>query len=160
MTTENAPAASAPTNLPVTITAQYVKDFSFENPNAPQIFMPAQSAPEISMGVNIHTRNVGPNAYEVLLALKIDAKLEGKTAFISELAYGGVFALPQLPEDQMRLFLLVEAPRLLFPFARSILTTAIRDGGFPQVMISPIDFYSIYLTNKDQIGSMPTAGVA
>jgi preprotein translocase subunit SecB len=146
--------------MPVTITAQYVKDFSFENPNAPQIFAPSQSAPEIAMGVNINTRTVGANGYEVLLSLKIDAKLEGKVAFISELVYGGIFSLPALPEEQLRLFLLVEAPRLLFPFARSILTTAVRDGGFPQVMIAPIDFYSLYLSNKDNIGSMPAAGAA
>ena len=158
-TAPNAPA-SQPAGMPVTISAQYVKDFSFENPNAPQIFAPAESAPMMNMGVNINTRAVGPNAYEVLLALKIDAKVGDKTAFISELVYGGVFTVPEMPEENLRLFLLVEAPRLLFPFARSILTTAVRDGGFPQVMISPIDFYSLYLSNKDNVGAMPTVGAA
>jgi preprotein translocase subunit SecB len=151
---------AAPQSVPVTITAQYIKDFSFENPNAPQIFAPSQSAPEISMNVNIYTRALATPAYEVLLALKIEAKLQGKTAFISELVYGGIFTLPQMPEEQLRLFLLVEAPRLLFPFARGVLSSAIREGGFPQVMISPIDFYSLYLANKDKIGAMPAAGAA
>lgn len=160
MATETTPDASQPAGMPVTINAQYIKDFSFENPNAPQIFAPAQSAPEISMGVNIHTRSLGQSAYEVLLALKIDAKIQGKMAFISELVYGGVFTLPELGEEQLRMFLLIEAPRLLFPFARSILTTAVRDGGFPQIMISPVDFYSLYLANKDKVGAMPTLGVA
>jgi preprotein translocase subunit SecB len=157
MTTESAPQ---PTGTPVTITAQYVKDFSFESPNAPQIFSPTQTAPDISMGVNVHTRNLGGNSYEVLLALKIEAKLEGKTAFITELAYAGVFALPQLSEEHLRLFLLVEAPRLLFPFARSILSNAVREGGFPHIMINPIDFMGLYLANKNNVGTMTAAGAA
>lgn len=160
MEPETSPATPQSAALPVTITAQYVKDFSFENPNAPFIFASALTAPDIAMNVNINTRGVGTNAYEVLLLLKIEAKLEGKTAFISELVYGGTFSLPVLPEEQLRMFLLVEAPRLLFPFARSILMGAIRDGGFPQVMVNPIDFFSLYLANKDKIGSMPTAGAA
>jgi preprotein translocase subunit SecB len=160
MTTETTPPAPEPAGMPVTVTAQYIKDFSFENPNAPQIFAPAPAAPEMTMAVNINTRGVGTNAYEVLLSLKVEAKLAGKTAFISELVYGGVFGLPALPEEQMRLFLLVEAPRILFPFARSILTNAVREGGFPHVMINPIDFYNLYLANKDKVGSMPTAGAA
>ena len=112
------------------------------------------------MNVNIHTRGVDAGVYEVLLSLKIDAKLQGKTAFISELVYGGTFSLPEMPEEQLRLFLLVEAPRLLFPFARSILMAAVRDGGYPQVMVNPIDFYSLYVANKDQVGSMHAAGAA
>ena len=160
MPIETAAPASPSAGMPVTVSGQYIKDFSFENPNAPQIFAPAQAAPEISMGVNIHTRAVGPNAYEVLLAMKIDAKLVDKVAFISDLVYGGVFNVPPMPEEQLRLFLLIEAPRLLFPFARGIMTNAIREGGFHQVMIGPIDFYSLYLANKDKVGSMPAAGAA
>ncbi len=160
MSTETTTPAPQPVGFPVTITGQYIKDFSFENPNAPQIFAPNASAPEIAMGVNINTRTIGASAYEVLLTLKIDAKLQDKTAFISELVYGGVFSLPVLPEEQLKLFLLVEAPRMLFPFARSILTTAIRDGGFPHVVINPIDFFSLYLQNQGKIGAMQTAGAA
>ena len=159
--------APAPTGTPVTVTAQYIKDFSFESPNAPQIFAPVQSAPDITMGVNVHTRALtvagtppGVTGSEVLLALKLEAKLEGKTGFIAELVYGGVFLLPAAPEEQQRLFLLVEAPRLLFPFARAILANAVREGGFPHVMISPIDFMGLYLANKDNVGTMPAAGAA
>lgn len=160
MATELSPADVAPPGIPVTITAQYIKDFSFENPNAPAILAPTQAVPDIAMNVNIQSRALGPAMYEVLLALKIEAKLQGKTAFISELVYGGAFSMPELPDEQMRLFLLVEAPRLLFPFARSVLTAAVRDGGFPQVMINPIDFYSLYLANKDKVGAMSVAGAA
>jgi preprotein translocase subunit SecB len=96
----------------------------------------------------------------VVLALKIEAKAQDKTAFISELAYAGLFGLPDMPEEQLRMFLLIEAPRMLFPFARSILTSAIHEGGFPFVNVNPIDFYSLYVANKDKVGSMPTVGAA
>lgn len=152
--------ATQPTALQIGIGAQYIKDFSFESPNAPQIFTPSQSAPEINMGVNVNTRAVGDNAYEVVLILKLDAKLDGKSAFIAELSYGGVFMIANMAEQQLRPFLLVECPRILFPFARQILMNAIREGGFPHVMISPIDFGALYMANKDNIGTIPAVGAA
>jgi len=154
------PPAPPPGSMPVTVTVQYIKDFSFESPNAPQIFAPTDKPPQLSMGVNIHTRVLAENNHEVLLALKLEAKLDGKTAFIAELIYGGVFVLPAMPEESMRFFLLVEAPRLLFPFARGILSGAVRDGGFPHVMINPIDFMGLYIANKNNVGAMPAAGAA
>jgi preprotein translocase subunit SecB len=163
--TSNAPQPPGPgepqgQNLQIGIGAQYIKDLSFESPSAPQIFAPTQAAPSINMGVNVHSRGIGENTFEVVLALKMDAKLEGKTAFIAELSYGGVFMLPVLPEEQMKVFLLVEGPRLLFPFARAILSHAVREGGFPHVMITPIDFMALYAANKNNVGTMPTVGAA
>ncbi|MFY9287869.1 MAG: protein-export chaperone SecB [Alphaproteobacteria bacterium] len=146
--------------IQLAVNAQYIKDFSFESPNAPGIFAPTQSMPEINMGVNVHTRGAGENMYEVLLALKLEAKLDGKVAFIGELTYGGVFSVPSMAEDQLKLVLLIECPRILFPFARQILMTAVREGGFPQVMISPIDFASLYMANKDNVGTLTSAGAA
>jgi len=143
----------------VTVNVQYVKDFSFESPNAPAIFAPSNVQPEIQMGVNVQARPVADNTYEALLMIKVEAKLEDKTAFIAELSYGGIFTLPALPEEQAKVFLFVEAPRLLFPFARSILAEAIRDGGFPQVLINPIDFYALYQQNAAQM-QKPTEGNA
>jgi preprotein translocase subunit SecB len=158
--TPQLPPQAAPMGLQIGIGAQYIKDFSFESPNVPQIFAPTQNAPEINMGVNVSTRAVGDGAFEVVLLLKLDAKLDGKSAFIAELSYGGVFMLPKMPEEQLRGFLLVECPRILFPFARQILMNAVRDGGFPHVMISPVDFGALYLANKDHIGTQITAGAA
>lgn len=149
-----------PEGFQITVNAQYIKDLSFESPNAPQIFTAMQAPPSIQMGVNIQTRGVTAGNYEVVLMLKIDAKIEGKTAFIAELAYGGVFVLPSIPEEQLKMFLLVEAPRILFPFARSALTNAIRDGGFPYVMIQPVDFMALYMANRTSVGTMPAAGAA
>jgi preprotein translocase subunit SecB len=161
MTSEKSAGSAAPdAAASVTITAQYIKDLSFENPNAPQIFGSNNLPPDISMSVNVQSRQVGEQAYEVVLTMKLDSKLDGKAAFIAELAYAGVFLLPPFSEENLRMFLLVEAPRILFPFARSSLTNAVRDGGFPHVMISPIDFMALYMANKDNIGSMPAAGAA
>jgi preprotein translocase subunit SecB len=95
----------------------------------------------------------------VLLLLKLEARLETKTAFIAELSYGGVFSVPPLPEEQLKLVLLVEAPRLLFPFARNIIANAVRDGGFPQLLINPIDFSGLYQANAEQLAK-PPAGSA
>lgn len=155
-----APSEPRSDGFQVAVSAQYIKDFSFESPNAPQIFAPMASAPQIQMMVNVQTRALAKDNYEVLLVLKLDAKIEDKTAFIAELTYGGVFILPAMPEEQLKLFLLIEGPRILFPFARSALTNAIRDGGFPYVMIQPVDFMALYAANKDKIGTMPAAGAA
>jgi preprotein translocase subunit SecB len=142
------------------VSAQYIKDMSFESPSAPQIFAPQQAQPELNMGVNVRTRPMSEGAHEVLLMLRLEAKLAGKTAFIAELTYGGVFILPALPEEQLKLLLLIECPRLLFPFARAILANAVRDGGFPQVFVTPIDFAALYQANKNNIGTMTAAGAA
>ncbi len=133
-----------PAPVQIAVHAQYTKDFSFESPNAPQIFSQIQAPPKIELGLNVQTRKLEEAVYEVVLLLKLEAKAEDKTAFIAELAYGGVFGVPGLPDSQLNVFLLTEAPRLLFPFARNILADAVREGGFPQVLINPVDFAALY----------------
>lgn len=158
------PPTSPPPQAPqapvqIGIGVQYVRDFSFENPNAPQIFAPSDKAPAIEIGVNLRTRPLDDTGkHEVLLMLRLQAKVEDKTAFIAEITYGGVFALPPLPEEQTKLLLLIECPRLLFPFARAILADAVRNGGFPQIIINPIDFGALYRANKDNVGTVPPGG--
>ena len=156
---EPSPANAPPTPVQVAINVQYIKDFSFESPNAPQIFAPSTVTPELNLGVNVQTKGLADNTYEVLLLLKLEAKLEDKTAFIAELTYGGVFTLPPLPEESLKFFLLVEAPRMLFPFARNIIANVVRDGGFPQLLINPIDFVGLYQSSAAQINK-PPAGSA
>lgn len=146
--------------IQIGVSVQYIKDFSFECPNVPQIFAPTQNPPDIDMGVNVHTRPLADKTYEVLLMLKMEVRFDGKAAFIAELAYGGVFTLPAMPEDQLKLVLLIECPRILFPFARSVMANAVRDGGFPQILINPIDFAALYQANKDSLGTLTTAGAA
>jgi preprotein translocase subunit SecB len=154
--TEQTPA-SAPEQQPVQVAifTQYVRDFSFESPLAPQIFSQMQAQPVLDMGVNVQTRKLDGDAHEVMLMLKLEAKVDGKTAFIAELAYGGVFGIPPMPDEQMKFLLLAEAPRLLFPFARNIVSNAVRDGGFPQVLINPIDFGSLYQQQQAALNQTP-----
>lgn len=136
---------------PININLQYIKDFSFENPNAPSIFAPTQAAPTLDMGVNVQTHGVGDRTYEVVLNLKVEAKIEGRVAFISELSYAGILTVPPMPEEALKFVLMAEAPRHLFPFARSIISGAVREAGFPQLLINPIDFIAMYNQNSDKI---------
>lgn len=140
--------------------AQYVKDLSFENPNSPHVFSSTEGSPDLNVNVNIVTQGLAGNAYEVTLSIKAEAKHGGKTAYIVDLSYAGVFVMPDLPTEQLKLFLLVEAPRLMFPFARSIIANATRDGGFAPLMLAPVDFMAMYTANSQNVGTMPPAGAA
>lgn len=144
------PQAPTQTEEPgqITVNLQYIKDFSFESPHAPAIFQNHKTAPNVNIGVNVQSRKLAEQTYEVLLMFKIETKVEDQVAFLAELSYGGVFTFPAVPEDQLDLMLFVHAPHLLFPFARSILSNIIQDGGFPQILINPIDFYALYLSQK------------
>lgn len=148
-------------NIPIGLGAQYVKDFSFENPNAPQILNEIQTQPQMSLDVNVLSRNMGGNLYESLLKIKLESKIGNKTGFIVELSYAGLFSLPaELAEEQIKMFLLVEAPRLLFPFARAIISGAVREGGFPNVTLQPIDFMALYAAQRDNVSTMKPQGAA
>ncbi len=148
-----------PTAIQVAVLGQYIRDFSFESPNAPDIFKSSPEQPTIDLGVNVQTKNLEENNYEVVLMMKLEAKANDKVAFIAELAYGGLFTLPDAAEEQIKGFLFIEAPKLLFPFARNIIADAVRDGGFPQVLINPIDFAALYEQQKTQM-EQPTSGTA
>jgi preprotein translocase subunit SecB len=160
---ENIPSSpdSQPTNISIGLGAQYIKDFSFESPNAPQIFNDLQTQPQMALDINVLTRGLGGGTFEAVLKIKLESKIAGKTAFIAELAYAGLFSLPQdLPEEQIKMFLLVEAPRLLFPFARAIIANAVREGGFPNVVLQPIDFLALYASQRNNVGTMTASGAA
>jgi preprotein translocase subunit SecB len=137
-------AEARPTALPIMVNAQYIKDLSFENPNAPHSLLPGQPAPQVSIGVDVRAQPIGENVYEVELELRAEAKAGDHTAFLAELTYGGVFTLQGIATEHHRPVLLIEGPRLLFPFARAIIAEVTRDGGFPPLMINPIDFAEIF----------------
>ena len=123
------------------ISSQYVRDFSFENPNAPQVYGMMKQQPKISVNVDVNARSFPENYYEVVLKVSIDAKVEDKAAFMIELEYAGLTQLnAELEEAVKQHILLVEVPQNLFPFARAILSKASQDGGFPPLLLSPIDF--------------------
>jgi len=147
--TENAPALK--------IHGQYIKDLSFEIPNAPQVFLEMQGeAPEIPIHVDVSAAGVGQDLYEVVLRLRVEARVSGKTLFIAELDYAGLFAL-NLPEEQIGPYLLIECPRLLFPFARAIIADVTRDGGFPPLVLQPLDFVALYRTRLEEQAAAGTA---
>ena len=128
----------------IALISQYVKDLSFENPNAPAVYQ-WQSAPQIDVQFNIGADNVGDSLYEVSLKIDISSKSDEGTQFIVDIKYAGLFGVRNVPDDQLQPFFLAEAPRLIFPFARRVLADAIRDGGFPPLLLDPIDFGALYL---------------
>ena len=139
------------------INAQYVKDLSFENPRAPQSLMQQKAAPEVSLDVDVKTRDLAPGVYEVALTISAEAKAEGETAFIAQLTYCGVVSAQNAPPDMLTAMILIETPRLLFPFARSIIATATRDGGFPPLLVNPIDFAALVRREQEKAGATTTA---
>ena len=132
------------------IIGQYLKDLSFENPNAPQSLSPQQTQPDINIAVNVNARNLGPTDYEVELHLDAKATLQDKVIFAAELLYAGAFRLENFPANLLHPAVLIECPRMLFPFARQILADATRNGGFPPLMLDPIDFASMYQKRMQQ----------
>jgi preprotein translocase subunit SecB len=122
------------------VNAQYIKDFSFENPRAPQSLIQPTAAPEVAINVDVKARNLSPDVFEVVLTVNVNAQAQDEPVFLVELAYAAVVTMPHAPEAIVPAMILVETPRLLFPFARAIIANATRDGGFPPLMINPIDF--------------------
>ena len=129
---------------------QYIKDFSFENPNAPaSLQLLANQQPKIEVDVNVGVRQAQEDVYEVQLKIKASGKAsspEGQevVAFVTELAYAGLFGIRNLPEEAVRSFMLVSAPTLLFPFARRVIADATRDGGFPPLLLDPMNFEALF----------------
>jgi preprotein translocase subunit SecB len=128
----------------VGVIAQYVKDLSFENPNSPAVLQ-WQGQPRIDVQFNINAESAGEDMHEVILKIDVKAMSADKVAFQVELSYAGLFGLRNIPEDQIQPFLFAEAPRIIFPFARRVLSDAVRDGGFSPLMLEPIDFAALYL---------------
>ena len=126
------------------ILAQYVKDFSFENPGAPRSLQARDKAPAINISVNVNANPLAESDFDVILSLNAEAKDGDKVLFNAELAYGGVFRITGFPQEHMLPVLFIECPRLLFPFARQIIADATRNGGFPPLMIDPIDFAQMF----------------
>jgi len=142
---------------PLQLNIQYTRDLSFEVPGAPEIFVTMREQPRVDLALDVQARPVpgqAPNVYEVTLQIRADAKVAETSCFIAELAYCGVFTL-NVPQEHVEPVLLVECPRLLFPFARNILADITRDGGFPPVLLAPIDFVALWQSRRAQAGQPP-----
>nr|WP_316651008.1 protein-export chaperone SecB [uncultured Gellertiella sp.] len=132
------------TSPSLSILAQYMKDLSFEVPGAPHSLQARDRAPDININVNVNANPLSDADFDVVLSLNAEAKDGGKVIFSCELVYGGVFRITGFPQEHMLPILFIECPRLLFPFARQIVADATRNGGFPPLMIDPIDFAQMF----------------
>ena len=128
--------------------AQYIKDLSAENPSSPQVLQ-WQAVPELDVSFNLTVNRVSDEIHEVVLRIQLKATSDEGPHFIVDLSYAGLFGLHNVPEDALAPFLLVEAPRLLFPFARQIVAESVQNLGFPPVLLDPIDFAAAYMAQVD-----------
>jgi preprotein translocase subunit SecB len=157
MSSEGTPAGQNPANqgqpgLPnLQVVAQYIKDLSFENPGATSNL---NDRPQIELGVDLNAaRMADADFFEVELKIRVDAKGDGKPLFLLEVAYAGVFKLTNIPDTAtQQAILLIQAPHMLFPFVRRIVSDVVRDGGMPPLMIEPIDFMALYQARVAQAG--------
>ena len=148
-------AARSPGQAPITVLAQYLKDLSFENPGAPTVT--GQSAPHGRVDVDVKARSLGEHGYEVSLVMRAEAAREGTTAFLVEVEYAGIFQLNGVPAEAVEPVLLIECPRILFPYARAIVSNATQDGGYAPLLVNPIDFAQLYRAQRMRQGPTATA---
>jgi preprotein translocase subunit SecB len=164
---------AAPRPPPLVVNIQYVKDLSFEVPGAPQIYSQLRGQPQVNINLDVQARRVqeGQSVFEVAIVIRAEAHepapTNGQSAaapatvFVAELTYAGVFTLNGLPDNAVEPVLLVECPRILFPFARNILADVTRDGGFPPVLLQPIDFVALWQARRAQgQGAVPAPAIA
>jgi len=147
---------------PLTIHGQYIKDLSFENPRAPQSLI-EQKQPQLSLNVNVTTRQFDAKTFEVTLSVEANAHTpEKEPLFMLELVYAGTVSLGDVPQEAYGPLLLIETPRLLFPFARAIVANATREAGFPPLNVAPVDFAALYRQQLEasggQIPGVPPSG--
>lgn len=141
----NQNSGSGPDGEPqIAVLTQYIKDLSVESPNSPAVFQ-WQVQPQVDVQFNINVNNVSEEVHEVVLKVNVSAKSENGPHFLIDLSYAGLLGLRNLPEEAVGPFLLIEAPRLLFPFVRQVIADAVQQTGFPPLLLEPIDFNAVYM---------------
>jgi preprotein translocase subunit SecB len=141
------------------VLAQYVKDLSFENPNAPRSMAPSAQQPTINIQVNVDAAPMSATDFEVTLRLEGKAELQSMLLFSFEVVFAGVFRVQNVPPESIQPVIMIECPRLLFPFAREIVATAVRNGGFAPLLLDPIDFVGLYRQRLAAQGASAAAPV-
>ena len=142
------------------VLGQYLKDLSFENPAAPRSLRPGDKAPKLDVNVNVNARPQQQGEFEVELKLDAKASRGDDTLFIIEVTYAGLFQLRNVPQEHTQPLLLIECPRLLFPFARQVIADATRQGGFPPLMIDPVDFAALFRRRMAELGAQQKAAAS
>jgi preprotein translocase subunit SecB len=153
--TPNEPAA-APQGPVLRVVNQYLKDLSFENPNAPNSLRTDLPPPAVEVAVDVNARKLGNDQYEVELACNASATRDGEPVFLVETNFAGHFIIQNVTDEQLEQILLVEGPRILFPFARQIIANATRDGGFLPLLLEPLDFSAMYRIQRQRAAQQPT----
>ena len=138
------------TDRQLIVHVQYVKDFSFENPNAPKVLTGNLGQPDVEISVSVGAKLVGENQYEVVLNLGAKAVVDEMPMFLVDLTYAGLVSPQGVTGDDINPLIMIEAPRLLFPFARALISDATRDGGFMPLNIQPVDFVAVYKHNQER----------
>jgi preprotein translocase subunit SecB len=160
MANENGSATEAPAEvLPpaLNVLGQFIKDFSFENPSAPQSLLPTEEQPAINIQINVNANPLSETDFNVELKIEGSAKTKAMTMFQFDLTYGGVFRVQNVPQEHLHPIVLIECPRLLFPFARQIIAEATRQGGFPPLYLDPVDFAVLY---QNRLAELQASGNA
>jgi preprotein translocase subunit SecB len=154
-----APVGNGGVNQQLIINAQYIKDLSFENPRAPHSLLQQKEPPEVQLGVDVKAQALGQDVFEVVLSISAKANAGSDVVFVTELAYAAVVTIRNAPQALVPTLLLVETPRLLFPFARAVIANATREGGFPPLLVHPIDFADL-LRRQQAAAAAPNIATA
>lgn len=160
MTDAQEPATDAQQNAPqIQVIAQYIRDFSFENPNAPESIVGGWGAPDTNIQVFLRHQQMKDDAYECTVNFRVEAKKKGenKVAFIIDLSYGALVVLKNIPAEHHQPAIFVEVPKLLYPFAREIVASATAQGGYPPLYLAPISFEAIYVNELKRQKEAQTA---
>jgi preprotein translocase subunit SecB len=153
----SAAGAAQPQQVQVRIAGQYIKDLSFENPNIGQLIASAPESPNLDVEINVGVAELGPNLYESAIEFKARAKAKDLLIYEFEIVYGGAFQIENAPPQALEPMLFVNCPSLLFPFLRRIVADMTREGGFPPLLLDPVDFGALYMRKK-QLGMPPQTG--
>lgn len=142
--------ADATPNPQLTIRGQYIKDLSFEAPKGPFTLNDLKEPPKMDVNVDLEGKKVGDELYEMVLKISVEAAAPDEKLFVTELAYGGIFQMQNVPENRVQAMLFIDCPFIIFPFARRVLADVTRDGGFPPLMLEPIDFHGLFTKRQQE----------
>ncbi len=160
---DQTPAGAAPTANTApsySLVGQYIRDLSFENPGAPGSVLLAGPNPNFNVGINVGVKKQAEDLYAVEISLNAKADRDSNVLFNVEMVYGGVFRIKNVPENALPQLLMVECPRMIFPFARHILATTVQNGGFPPLMMEPVDFMALYVQNVRNLQAQQAAAAS
>ena len=144
----------------MTISGQYLKDLSFESPNVPASLVAGLAMPTIDVNVDVQAKPMGDGRFEVVLRITANASRDSGPVFVAEVLYAGLFAFQNMNQEALHAACLIECPRLLFPYARRVVSDITRDGGFPPLLLDPIDFADLYRQHREKAQATQQAAAA